>query len=381
MISRRHLLLASAGLAGCGVRKATAYQGYCLVANQTGRNIAVVDLTTFRVRQVIPLDAAPAAVVSHPSKPKAYVLAPDAGTIFEIDAASMAVSRRVRMGSAAVGMQMMPAMPPAQRSDALWVLYREPGLLVELPLDSLKPRRRIALAAPPDDFDISQDQRAAIACSRTRTITIASLERGAVERTIEAGVSAPFVRFRSDGKLLLTANGPDKSITFFDVATGKTVVRLPLPFEARHYCVNPDRGQMFLSGDGMDAVAIVFPYSTEVWQTVLAGRAPSAMAATDTKPPYLLVSNPSTNTVTILDLATQRLSAVVEVGSDPGEIIVTPDNRWALVLNRQSGDMAVIRLDRRSRPSAEHVMRYKSAPLFTMVPVGGRPVAGAVIAW
>jgi DNA-binding beta-propeller fold protein YncE len=380
MISRRHLLLAAAAAAGCGRRKATAYRGYCLVANRIGRNIAVVDLTKFRVRQTIPLDAAPAAVVSHPAKPLAYVLAPDTGTIYEIDAATMAVSRRARAGNTAIGMQVGP------RNDALWVLYRDPALLVELPFHSFKPRRRIWLPAAPDDFDLSTDSngdmRAAIALSRTRTIAIVSLERAAIERMVEAGAAAPFVRFRGDGKLLLAANGPDRSVTFFDVATGKAVVRLPLPFEPRHYAVTADHGQIFLSGEGMDGVTIVFPYSTEVWQTILAGRAPAAMAAVPSTPPtFLLVANPATDNVTILDLATQNLSAIVNVGKEPGEIIITPDNRWALVLNQASGDMAVIRLDRRSRPSAEHVMRYKSAPLFTMIPVGEGPVAGAVIGW
>ena len=376
MISRRSLLLASAAAVGCGVHKARAYPGYFLVANQGSRDIAVVDLSRFRVRKMIPLDAAPAAVVPHPSKPKAYALAPDAGTVYEIDAATMAVSRRVRAGNSALGMRVSP------RGDALWVLFRDPAMLVELPFNSFRPGRRIPLAAPPDDFDLSQNGKAAIACSQARIIVIASLERSAIERTVATGVAAPFVRFRADSKLLLAGNGSDRSITFHDVATGKTVVKLPLSFEPRHYGVTADGGQLFLSGEGSDSVAIVFPYKTEVWQTILAGRTPMAMAAVPSVPAtYLLVANPTTNSVTILDLATYNLSAVVDVGNQPGEIVVTPDGRWGLVLNRLSGDMAVIRLDQRSRPSAEHVLRYKSAPLFTMVPVGDRPVAGAVVAW
>jgi YVTN family beta-propeller protein len=376
MISRRNLLLASVAAAGCGARKAQAYPGYCLVANRGSRSIGVVDLSNFHLRKSIPLDAAPAAIVSHPSQAKAYALAPDTGTIYEIDAAIMGVRRRVRAGNAAIGMQVSP------RRDALWVLYRDPAVLVEIPFDSLKPRRRIVLSSPPDDFDISQDLQAAIACSQARTIVIASLEHSAIERTIKAGVGAPFVRFRTDGKLLLAAAGSDRSATFFEVASGKTVVRLPLPFEPRHYCVSADGGQVFLTGVGMDAVTVIFPYSTEVWQTMLAGRAPAAMAAVQTTPPtYLLVANPPTNSVTVLDLNTYNLSAVVDVGSEPGEILITPDNRWGLVLNQKSGDMAVLRLDQRSRATAEHVLHYKSAPLFTIVPVGEQPVAGAVVAW
>jgi YVTN family beta-propeller protein len=113
---------------------------------------------------------------------------------------------------------------------------------------------------------------------------------------------------------------------------------------------------------------------------VLAGRAPGVMAATDT-PPFLLVANPDTNTVTVLDLANQNLSAVVHVGAGPGTILATPDNQYALVLNELSGDMAVIRLDRLSASSSDRVLRYKSASLFTMVPVGEGPVSAAVVKW
>ena len=96
------------------------------------------------------------------------------------------------------------------------------------------------------------------------------------------------------------AAGPDRSLNIFDFATGKTVVRLPLPMEPRHFCVSSDGGELFLSGDGMDAVVIVFPYSTEIWQTVLAGRAPGVLALTES-PSLLLVANPETNSLTVLD--------------------------------------------------------------------------------
>ncbi|MGO9011118.1 MAG: YncE family protein [Bryobacteraceae bacterium] len=374
MISRRGLLMASAGVLACGRRKATAYPGYCFVANRQGRNVAVVDLSRFRVRKQIGLDAAPVAVIAHPKKPIAYALAPANGTLYELDAATLAVSRRMRAGSTAVEMRLAPD------GKALWILYRDPPALVEAPLDSLKATRRIRLNSAAAGFDLSVDGRAAAACRQDKTIVLAQLDAGRVERTIAWDAAPEFVRFRTDGKLLLAADAAGRSITFFEVASGKTLVRLPLPFEPRRYAITPDGGQVFLDGPGMDAVAIVFPFSTEVWQTVLAGRAPGAMAATDT-PPFLLVANPETNSMTVLDLATQNLSAVVEVGAGPGAILTTPDNQYALVLNELSGDMAVIRLDRLSASSSDRVLRFKSASLFTMIPVGDTPVSAAVVKW
>ena len=368
-ISRRTLLLSPAlALAACRKPKATRFPGYCFVADQDGRSVAVVDLSSFRVRKQIHLDAAPTVVLRHPQRPVVFVLAPQNGTVYEIDAASLAAGRTARAGSQAVDMQVSPG------GDALWVLYREPAALVEVPLNSLRPARRIRLAAPPDGFDLSSENRAAIASRQDRGIVMASLTSATIERTIAAGAEPSIVRFQSDGKQLIAGSRPDRSVTMFDVSTGKTVVRLPLPLEPRHFCFNSDGGQLFISGDGMDAVVIVYPYQTEVEETILAGHAPGVMAITDTSPSYLLVANPESS-VMVFDVDTRRKVALVQVGRQPGSILVTPDNQYALVLNEESGDMAVIRIF-----SLAARYRYRPAPLFTMIPVGEKPVSAAVVA-
>ena len=369
-ISRRTLLLSPAlALAACRKPKATRFPGYCFVANQDGRSVAVVDLSGFRVRKQIHLDAAPTVVLRHPEHPVVFVLAPQSGTVYEIDAVSLAIGRTARAGSQAADMRISP------RGDALWVLYRDPAALVEMPLNSLRPGRRIRLSAPPDDFDLSSENRAAIASRQDRSIAMASLTSATIERTIAAGAEPSIVRFQSDGKQLIAGSRPDRSVTMFDVSTGKTVVRLPLPLEPRHFCFNSDGGQLFISGDGMDAVVIVYPYRTEVAETILAGHAPGVMAITDTSPSYLLVANPETSDITVFDVDSRKLVAVVQVGRQPGSILITPDNQYVLVLNEESGDLAVIRIF-----SLAGRYRYKPAPLFTMIPVGERPVSAAVVA-
>ena len=379
LISRRGLLLSSAaGLAACTQPKATAFFGYCFVANQESRSIGVVDLTRFRVRRQLPLDAAPGAVLAHPNKPKAFVLAPQAGTVYEIDASFLTVPRRVRAGNEAAGMRL------SRNGDALWVLYRDPASLVELRLDSFKPGHRIRLAAPPDDFDLSSEtDDAAIVTRSNRTIAIASLANGSITRTIQAATEPSIARFRFDGRQLIAGSQADHSLTIYDSASGRTVVRLPLPLAPRNFCFTPKGGQLYITGDGMDAVVTVYPYRTEVVETILAGRAPGCMLVTsETSPSYLLIANPETAGVTVLDVETGKLVAVVQVGQQPGSIILTPDKQYALVLNEKSGDLAVIRIFSLSgrQQGGDRVRRYKSAPLFTLIPVGEKPVSAAVVA-
>ena len=96
------------------------------------------------------------------------------------------------------------------------------------------------------------------------------------------------------------------------------------------------------------------------------------MAASDGVPGYLFVANPTSGDVTILNITTRRVIAVASVGAEPGYIAITPDNQYALVLNRKSGDMAVLLIT----PNLGN--RQKSAALFTMIPVGSKPVSAAV---
>ena len=380
VISRRALLAgAAAAAAGCTQPKAPRFLGVCFVANRDGRTIGVVDLSRFRMRRQIPLDAAPEQMLAHPDpkQGKAYALAPESGTVYEIDVNTMAVSRRVRAGGSAAGLRI------GRDGKALWALYRDPASLVEIPFDSLRPGRRIRLAAPPDDFDLARDTDDACVVSRkTRTLTIASLSSATITRTIEAPVELALARFRKDGKQIIAGSQPDRSLIIYDVASGGTVVRLPISVAPRNFCCTDDGGQLYVTGDGMDAVVTVYPYRTEVAETRLAGHAPGGMVVTETNPSYLMLTNPDADGVTVLDVDSGKLTAVVGVGKEPTAIVITPDKQYALVLNQGSGDMAVIWLRALSGNQAGgvRVKRYKRAPLFTMVPVGEGPVSAAVVA-
>ena len=175
------------------------------------------------------------------------------------------------------------------------------------------------------------------------------------------------------GRVALVADLGRRAICVLESATGRAITSLQVAVKPEHFCFKPDGGEMFVTGEGMDAVVIVNPYYAEVAETVLAGRAPAAMAISRA-PEYLFVTSPPAGDVTILDPETRRVVAVVAVGSDPGFVTVTPDDEYALILNRRSGTMAVI------RPSAIVPRRTRGAPLFTTIPVGSHPVSAAVLA-
>jgi len=167
-------------------------------------------------------------------------------------------------------------------------------------------------------------------------------------------------------------------LSFYDVAARGPMADLPLVVRPDQLCFNSDGGQLFVTGEGGDAVVIVFPYHTpEVAETVPASHSPGAMA-TSTSPAYLFIANPKSGDVTILDIDSRKVVAVTPAGTNPNYIAITPDNNYALVLNETSGDMAVIRMESIVRAVRER-WRSRRGALFMMIPVGSKPVSAAVM--
>jgi YVTN family beta-propeller protein len=367
VIRRRQFLaaLAGGGLA-CSRRRPEGFPGYVFVANFGGRAVAVVDLSAFAVTKHIRLNGAPSLVLAHPVKPVVYALTPDTGTIHEISTEDLTLHRRGRCRAAATSMRLSPS------GEHLWILCRESRELIRLPVRDLEPDERVRLPHAPFAFDISPDGRqAAISFGDAGIVGLIALEGTPKIRRTLLDASCDTLRFRKDGKYIVVANPRERRLSILEAQGGRPVVRLPVPIVPEYFCFKRDGGELFVTGAGMDAVVTVYPYQTEIGSTTLAGRAPGYLAVS-TGPEYLFVANPLSGDMTVLDVETQRMMAVVSVGKQPCYITITPDNQYALVLNRGSGTMAVVWIASLSG------RRRKFAPLFTMIPVGSEPVNAVV---
>lgn len=340
--------------------------GLVFVANREGRNLAVVDLGILATISRIELEAEPSSVLSDSRRGIVYVLLGEAGAVLAIEAANWKAARRVRVATRCVSMQL------SSDGARLWVLCAEPPELVAVGLERLEVSHRVPLPHEPADFDMDATGRfCAVSFGVKGDIAIFDPFSARAGSPVHLSKEVGLVRFRTDGRQLLVANRSDRVLSILEAPTGRTVVHLPLSVRPDYFCFKPDGGQLFITGQGMDAVVIVYPYSTEVAGTILAGRSPGPMAASQS-PDYLFVANPASGDVTVVDIEIHRTIAVVAVGTEPQFIAVTPDNQFALVLNRRSGNMAILRL-------ADIVpTRTRSAPLFTVIPVGSGPVSAAV---
>jgi hypothetical protein len=347
------------------------------VANAEGQAVAAVDLQALAVARHIALDAAPSQVVAAQTRPSVYALTPATGSIHEIQSDRLSFKRKVTVASSAVSLTL------DVRERALYVLAREPRALVRVNLDSFRPDWRVAVpaaasAAAPVDFAIAPDGGMA-AVSDGSAVRFVNLSTGKVSDPLSEGDFGA-VRFLSDSHTMIVADRGERRLSLYDVASSRLITHLPVAVRPDNLCFNrsttggTDGGQLFITGEGLDGVVIVYPYHTpEVAETVLAGHAPGAMAASGS---FLFVASPRAGSVSILRIDTLKVIGVVSVGSDPGFVVVTRDDQYALVLNRTSGDMAVLDVGAIAPDNVS--VRLKKAALLTVIPVGSRPVSADV---
>jgi DNA-binding beta-propeller fold protein YncE len=368
-VTRRDcLLLSSFALASsCSSRKRIAFPGYALIATSGEKSLGAVDLANFQALSPIPLDSEPSAVLPGGPGGNVYVLTPNTGSVHAVSSGLKYLGRKK------LSEQLISIVLSGSGKSLLAI---SPQHLIESDPRTLQVLRRIPLPSTPSYLTAWGDY-AAISLGRAGIVQVFQLRTG---KSWSAQLGGPLgiLKFRDDGKLLIVANLGARELAALSIPGLDVIARLPLAMEPRNLCANRDGGQFFVSGDGMDGVAILFPYRVlEIDQTVLAGRDPGVMAAS-ANPDLLFVGSNSGSDVCILNIESRKVVGIVDVEQRPSFITVTPDNQFALILNAASNDMAVVRVPTiRLNPAI--VISKSGASLFTMLSVGAKPVHAAVI--
>lgn len=366
-LTRRHWFSAAALTlsAACGLRKVRGFPGYAVVATAGENAVALVDLSSFTLVRQIPLGASPSAVLPSLSNDRTFVLTPSTGSVHVLNRDFQRVATR-QLASQLTQLRQRP-------NGQLAALSGPTRQLILADPRSLTPVHRFPLPADPSDMDISVDNSVAVSFGDSGVIALWTPDGG--QHTAKLDGEAGLIRFRSDGKLLIVGRPRAHALTVVNVPDLQVLADLPLAMEPRNFCFSPDGGQLFVTGPGMDGIAIVFPYNTlEVEQTILSGPPPGAMGCA-AQPFDLFVASGGASEVSVLDAENRKVIGIVGVGALPNYITVTPDNNYALILDEGSGDVAVIRIPDIRR---NHGKRNGVA-LFRLINVGEKPVHAAVI--
>ncbi|MEI9812339.1 MAG: YncE family protein [Acidobacteriota bacterium] len=353
-------------LATLACRRAdTASSGYAFIANQDGGGIAAIDLDILAVAKHIPIEGALSQVLASATRPAVYALTPASGTIHEIHTGTLKFARKVTP-EAHVD-QLLSGGSPGD--PLLYAVSREAQSVAAIDPETFRVTWKLHLPEEPNDFTMSGDGKTA-AVSSPSGVRLVSLRERSLGEPLGRGNFGQ-IRFLNNGERLVAADLDRQQISVYRVLNPRLIAHLPIGVRPENLCFNSDGGQLFVTGPGADTVVILYPFDLpEVAETILVGHGPAAMSAS--KKGLLFITNPTAGSVTVLHVGTHKVISVVPVGGDPGSVGITPDDQLALVLNRESGNVAVLNIDG-IQPN-----RSKSAPLVTIIPVGARPVSSAM---
>lgn len=322
----------------------------------------MADLAEFRHILTIPLEHTPTQVLGTPGG--VYALCPDGREVLRIDVDRLSVAARIPVQGRIQGAVATPD------GSSILVAVEQPHSLVVMDTAKGRVSRKVALPVAPAAWDAT-NAMAVVVAAQGDAVVRCSLGDGRIAGSTATGSRGGPVMFRKDGNAILVGQPEVKGIVTIDAATGTLLARLAIPFPPARFAVNADGGQVFVTGSPDDSLAIINTYQIEVDQTIIGGRMPRAMAVSSSRN-LLLLANPASGDVTILDIETRRLAASVHVGGEPSEILLTQDEEYALVFNG-SGDVAVIRmqtvLDR----------KVKTKPLFTVFSTAPQPTSAVIV--
>jgi YVTN family beta-propeller protein len=341
------------------------YREYAYISNGGSNTVTVLDLVNMRQDRVIAVGAAPTGLAANPRRNEVYVVNSGSNTVTAINAESNTVAATMRV-------------------------QRRPYFI---------------------DVD-AEGERAYVANSKSNNVSVLDLARRREIGVIGAGEGPGMARIANDGKTLVITNHDSGSVSIADVRSFKVrssfdhcpgatdaiilpdsskafitcsgghqimVIGLahstgsyPLPADVllafldvgktpMHIALKPDGGEAFVSNYDSDTISELTTSSNEVGGAYLMGAHPvRGLVSADNS--LLYVSDFSAGRVGVYSIDDGKLIGPgVKVGEGPDALAFSASGRFLLVVNAQSGDIAVVRTG------------TNPASLLTLFPAGRAP--------
>ena len=225
----------------------------------------------------------------------------------------------------------------------------------------------VPFAASPDGTHLYFANGNSVDVVDTKTNTVLATVLG-------VGPNANAVTLAPNGQLGYTANynGNIGSVSVFSTATNSVTATLPVNFAAGGVNVTPDGAYLYLSGTG--SVIAMFNTSTNELESTFSISVPPGGFNGNYGPfispkgsvGYLsqFAASITPSTVTAISIPSNQTLATIPIGSQPTQIVFSPDGSLAYVANVGSNDVSVI--------------NTSSNSVIVTVPVGNKPETLAI---
>jgi YVTN family beta-propeller protein len=361
------LVLITLGATGCQQRDfpnyPANYREYAYISNGGSNTVTVLDLVNMRQERVIAVGSSPSGLGVNPRRNEVYVVNSGSGTVTVINTETNAVAATIRV-------QRQPYFIDVDaEGNRAYVANSKSNNVSVLDLALRREIGVIGAGEGPGMARIANDGKTLVITNRASgSVSIADVHSfkvrssfdhcpGATDAIILPDSSKAFVTCSGGHQIMViglahpagsdTTPG-DVLLTFLDV--GKT----PL-----HIALKPDGGEAFVSNYDSDTISELTTSSNEVGGAYLMGAHPvRGLVSADNS--LLYVSDFSAGRVGVYSIDDGKLiGSGVRVGEGPDALAFSASGHFLLVVNAQSGDIAVVRTSNLS--------------LFTLFPAGRGP--------
>jgi YVTN family beta-propeller protein len=369
-LSPRVLILAIALLVGAIVLIAREHRPSFLrpglklnayVATPDG-NLTVVDLVGLRVVNRIAVGPALAGVREHPTRPEIWGVSSQGGYLWVLDAPSNQIAARIQLGPLPYALDFSAdgsrVYTTSSGSDTLFAVNAQTRSIAARAHTGHEP---VVSRVTPDDKTVL------VLNHGDATIGIHDADTLVRRATVPVVEQPEKVAILPDSSIAFVLSKTQPRVSVVDLRRGALLANLQVAGKPSDILLKPDGGEVYVISPESHGLQAINTWTHEVGDYVLLGDSPTrGILSADAS--LLYVTDATAGRVPVVDINNRRMiraangsELLISVGQSPAAIRFDPAENLLLVVNQNSGDLAVIRA------------RYDNQSLLTMIPVGDHP--------
>ena len=289
--------------------------GYAYVANYFDGSVSVININTNTLVSTIPVGNEPLSIAVSSISSRAYAANIFDGTVSVINTKSNSVIATVQV-------PQPEAVCVSPDGSKVYVTSTFVVTVIDAATNSIIATIPVSSAAY--GIVASQDGKWLYVTNiLSNTVMVISTTTNSVTATIVVGSHPVSAIMSPDGKLVYITNEYSNTISVINVATNTVISTIPGVSNPSYLAISPDGSKLYVSDD-LEDVSIVSTVTNSVITTIkLNGGSSGVSISNDGSRVYVAngyagTSNtPSSNTVSVINTATNTLIGTIDVGSHP----------------------------------------------------------------
>lgn len=320
MSVKSNLMTALAGVLLLACSSVRAQDSFVYVSNEDSNDISVISSASQQEVARIPVGKRPRGIKISPDGKKAYV--------------------------ALSGSPKCPPTMPDEECESM-VADKSADGIAEVNTLSRQVVRILPSGSDPEQFDVDwQKQRLFVSNEDSNQASILDLQGGEIIATAATGREPEGVRLTPDGSAFYVTGEVDSDITVLDAGSGAVIAKIQVGTRPRDIIFSADGSRAYVSAEFGATIAVVDAGSHSLISEIALpeGSLPMGLVlAPDAG--TLFVANGRARTVTAVDLATEKVTASVEVGARPWGLGTSLDGKYLYSANGPSDNVSVIDIE------------------------------------